>query len=157
MRRAVTLAALAIAASALLGCSWVDLYTQFLGSPDTRYLSCAGIVYDEVQQVFEEMWDPAEREDVHEMCYKLPDWTARVEELKTTHDGCPDPTDPQLVRIQAQSNEMYDELHLAMTMLVHCCDDEADCDLQAIEAHWNRVEELSDLVWREWQEYGDSL
>lgn len=156
MRSRATLIALPIVVSVLLGCSWVDVvdvYARFLGSPDTRFLSCAGIVYEHVQEdVVEELWDPVEREDVHELCYKLPDWAGRLRELKSTYDNCPDPVDPQLVRLQAHLSEMYDELLQAMDMLVECCDDEAECDLEGIEAHWNRVEELSDLVWHELQD-----
>ena len=123
--------------------TWVPLVQEVapgvFPDRDTAFFSCTESVREDMDEVlFEEFVDSADEE----MCLKMPDWTARLTELKATYDRCPGPTDPQLIRFRLYEREMFGEYLLIMDMVRDCCDGKPNCDPDAAEGHLNRALEL---------------
>lgn len=143
---------MAILAGVILGwaCVGYPLFRGLMGTlgpvtppPDAGYLSCHQGVRKNVD---EEVYQPFYRTEATEACVSMPDWAGRLRELQTAYDGCPDPVDPQLIQGRAYVAEWFDEFLLVMEMATNCCDGNADCDPDGVEAHWERVKELDKLM-----------
>ncbi len=154
MIRVATLAALAIAASVLLGCGWVDFYA-LLGDNDARFLQCGLDVMRAYDALQEDMEQAAARGDVHELCYKLTEWKAELGEQSSALHGCPEPTDPHLVAAQAYVVEMLDEETLLFELLTLCCENE-DCDWRRIDSQADHVGDLLDSAVQEFGKYDET-